>query len=270
VYFSYISLAFLLGLRHGVDFDHVAAIFDIVGTTTSVQSSDSTSAACGRRYSLWLALLYVIGHATVVLALGLAALLFSAALPDWIDPFMERIIGITLVAMGIWVLYSLVLFIQGKQEFRLASRWMMVISWFQSVYHKLIPGLSSNNADARQVVQRYGDKTAFAVGMLHGIGAETGTQVLILAAACKVESFQLGVGLLMAFVLGLFAANTILSVLGAAGFNASLKLKGVYIVSGFLVALFSLFVGSMFLLGQAQALPGLEHLLGTCDIWSLK
>src|SRR5258708_15611286 len=109
MFMSYLSIAFILGLRHGVDFDHVAAILDIVQTTANNPTHKDNDRKHVRRFSLWLALLYVMGHAAVVLTLGLAALYFSASLPNWIDPVMRRVVGVTLVALGILVLRSVVL-----------------------------------------------------------------------------------------------------------------------------------------------------------------
>ena len=54
--------AFTFGLRHGIDWDHMAAITDITG------SQDST------RQSLWLGTIYALGHATVITILGLVAI----------------------------------------------------------------------------------------------------------------------------------------------------------------------------------------------------
>ena len=31
---------------------------------------------------------------------------FGALLPDWLDPIMGRVVGFTLVALGLWVMYS--------------------------------------------------------------------------------------------------------------------------------------------------------------------
>jgi high-affinity nickel permease len=257
MFVSYLSIAFILGLRHGVDFDHVAAILDIVQTTANNPTHTGNDRKHLRRFSLWLALLYVIGHAAVVLTLGLAALYFSASLPNWIDPVMQRVVGVTLVALGILVLRSVVLSIQGRQEFRLVSRGKMLMNWARGIVDKIGWRLSRNKSADNQSVAVYGGRTAFGIGMLHGIGAETGTQVLIIAAATKVSSLALGTALLGSFIIGLLAANTLLSLVSAAGLTTSLKLTGLHVGSGFLIALFSLFVGTMLLLGHTESLPSL-------------
>src|SRR6266481_2911115 len=87
--------AALLGCRHGFDYDHIAAISDI----TSVQTT--------RRKAMQLGLLYALGHAGTVAILGSLVIVFQLSLPRGIDRIAERLVGVTLVALGIFVLSSL-------------------------------------------------------------------------------------------------------------------------------------------------------------------
>ena len=84
--------AFGLGLRHGVDWDHLAAIGDL------------TSSGAGRRRSLVLATLYAVGHAVVVVVLGSLAVLAGDYIPATLDSLMGRIVGVTLLLLGGYVL----------------------------------------------------------------------------------------------------------------------------------------------------------------------
>ena len=59
-----------LGLRHGIDWDHIAAI------------SDVTSGQKSQRRSLGMGTLYALGHAGVVVTLGMLAIWFGTLLPD--------------------------------------------------------------------------------------------------------------------------------------------------------------------------------------------
>ena len=56
-----LSTALVLGLRHGIDWDHIAAISDVTATEPTARR------AFGR------ATIYAAGHASVVLALGSVA-----------------------------------------------------------------------------------------------------------------------------------------------------------------------------------------------------
>src|SRR3972149_5274471 len=75
--------------------------------------------------AIFLGSLYAAGHGTVVTALGLLALLAAEFLPSWIDPVMERIVGVTLVLLAASLFYSLYRYFRGQGEFKLRSRWML-------------------------------------------------------------------------------------------------------------------------------------------------
>src|SRR5260370_21918517 len=89
------ATAFGFGFRHGIDWDHIAALTDITG------SQDD-----GRR-SMVLATMYALGHALVVFSLGVAAILLAERLPAGVDAVMERVLGSTLVLLGVAVLVAL-------------------------------------------------------------------------------------------------------------------------------------------------------------------
>ena len=84
-----VATAFGFGFRHGIDWDHIAAITDI----TSSQESP--------RRSMFFATLYAAGHAVVVFGLGLAAIVLAANLPSSLDAVMERFVGVTLLILGV-------------------------------------------------------------------------------------------------------------------------------------------------------------------------
>ena len=69
----------LLGFRHGLDYDHVAAISDI----TAVQP--------GPWQAMRMGLMYAIGHAATIAVLGLAVILFQFSLPAIVDDIHSRI-----------------------------------------------------------------------------------------------------------------------------------------------------------------------------------
>ena len=102
-----------LGIRHGFDWDHIAAIADLSGTAET------------RRRGFVLSMLYALGHGVVVFALGSLAIAFGFAIPESLDAWMGRIVGITLIALGAWILIEL---LRKGRDFRLRSRWMLMIS----------------------------------------------------------------------------------------------------------------------------------------------
>ncbi len=303
----------LLGIRHGIDWDHIAAITDITSTTAAATSAEaahaqehtaneahrhghggttemqahgtvlaagivggaiattSVSAAQAGVRRGWirveqveairLGTLYAVGHGLVVIALGLAALAFGALLPDWLDPIMGRIVGLTLVGLGLWVLYSVYRYARGGETFRLRSRWMLVFDGARYGWRRLQARLHGHEHVEPLEMSSYGTRTALGVGMIHGVGAETGTQVLLIAAVGGASSAGLGVPMLFAFVLGLFISNFVLVVVSSVGFVASQTRERIYVAVGAVAGVFSLIIGAVFLLGFDSLLPDLESML---------
>ena len=105
-----------LGLRHGIDWDHIAAISDVTGTQKS------------RIRAFVMGSLYALGHAAVVIVLGVLAIVLGARLPDWADGYMETLVGLTLVGLAIWIFWSLwqARNSGAKGGLVLKSRWMLV------------------------------------------------------------------------------------------------------------------------------------------------
>jgi len=283
-----LTTALALGFRHGIDWDHIAAITDITSTTTTVdtiENSDPLTAASGARIesrkisplrmtrrpfsfgrlelrALGLATLYALGHASVVAALGAMALYFAAILPAWIDPLMERVVGVTLLILGAWVFYSLARYWRGEGEFQLKSRWMLVFAGLRHAWHSLQHRVSPTH-DARAFhVDQYGPRTAFGVGMIHGIGAETGSQVLIIAAVGGAASQGLGAAMMISFIVGLLLSNGLIAFLTATGFISSARARPIYVAIGAFAGVFSLVVGLYFALGLSGQLPDLQEIFG--------
>jgi high-affinity nickel-transport protein len=103
----------------------------------------------------------------------------------------------------------------------------------------------------------YTAKSAFAVGMLHGVGAETPTQVLVFLAAASAGGSVAGLAVLSAFVIGLGLANSVITVGAAFGFFASQKRRWVHTSLAGATAVGSLAVGALLIAGQDGLLPAL-------------
>jgi high-affinity nickel-transport protein len=297
----------LLGVRHGIDWDHIAAITDITSTTAAagmaeaahtdqhrtvsgdhhdhggpleVRAHDAgpgaatisptlaTRPSVGRARvlsdqgeAIKLGTLYALGHGAVVIALGLAALAFGALLPDWLDPIMGRIVGFTLVILGLWVMYSVYRYARAGDTFRLRSRWMLVFDGIRHGSRVIGARLHGHEHVEPLEMSSYGAGTSFGVGMIHGIGAETGTQVLLIAAVGGASSAGLGVPMLFAFVIGLLISNFAIVMLSSVGFVSSQARERVYVAIGAVAGIFSLFVGTIFLFGLDGVLPDLGGIL---------
>lgn len=232
-----------LGLRHGIDWDHIAAI------------SDVTSAQKTHRRSLGMGTLYAVGHASVVVVLGLLAIWFGTLLPEWVDGYMESAVGITLLLLGAWLIWSMS---RNNGRLIMRSRWMLVFDFSKATYRKITGRRPNQNDDPNSTERReYGSGASVSIGVVHGIGAETGSQALLLAAAAGATSALTGSFLLIAFVVGLVVSNTLIAIASTTGLLGTDKHRKFHTVLGIVIAVFSLVLGSMFILGTADSLPSL-------------
>lgn len=231
-----------LGLRHGIDWDHIAAITDV------------TSGQKNHRRSLGMGTLYALGHAAVVIILGLLAIWFGTLLPEWVEGYMEIAVGITLLLLGAWLIWSMS---RNRGRLVLRSRWILLFDIARSGYRRLTgkPSAPAQNPGSKERRQ-YGSGASVSIGVIHGIGAETGSQALLLATAAGATSALTGSFLLIAFVVGLVVSNTMIAIASTAGLIGSGRHHKLHTALGVVIAIFSLIVGSMFILGTTDKLPG--------------
>lgn len=262
--------AALLGFRHGLDYDHIAAITDL----SSVQAEPRDA----MRYGL----LYVLGHATTVAVLGAAAVAFRLSLPTASDRWAERLVGLTLLTLGVYVLGT---FFRPSSHShpRPRTRITLLINGMLWVYWRLSRIFGGTRVEAPQVFKDgYGTASTFLVGVIHGLGAETPTQLLLFLMAANLGGTVIGLLGLLMFIAGLVAMNTLMCAAAAGLFSldkvrmrlspasrsenlvsraltASLSWISAHALSGLtlLTSAYSIVVGTVFLLGSASRLPSL-------------
>ncbi len=260
--------AVLLGLRHGIDWDHIVAITDIAATQGS------------RRRGLIQGTVYVLGHATVVVVLGIAAIALGSTIPDWLDAAMGRLVGLTLIVLGIAVTVSLV---RERGAFRARSRWIILFETTRGLFggeatvhshdHAAVADAHHGEDDpasgggTRVVAPRhthehahpgggnYSTMSSAGIGILHGIGAETPTQVVVFIAAATAGGVAAGLAVLFAFVAGLVVANSAITVAATLGLGVAARRRPVQLTMGVATAVMSFVIGALFLLGYDAVLP---------------
>ncbi|MBI02266.1 MAG: hypothetical protein CL783_07310 [Chloroflexi bacterium] len=234
--FGLVTAGLLLGLRHGIDWDHIAAI------------SDLTSSQQKRLRGIVMGTLYAFGHAAVVIVLGLIAILFGTVLPEWLDRYLEIIVGLTLLLLGTWLIWNMV---RHKGRVILRSRWMLIFEFLRNVHNKILKKPTNTNQQHRE----YSAQASVSIGAVHGIGAETGTQAILLTATVGATSALAGSFLLIAFVVGLLLSNTLITIAASSGLLGGDHHSKLHLILGIFVAGFSLILGFIFVMGKTQNLP---------------
>lgn len=236
--------AAVLGFRHGLDYDHIAAISDI----SSVQSK--------ARDAMRFGLLYVLGHAATVAVLGAAAVVFRLALPAATDRWAERLVGVTLLVLGIYVFGTF--FRPGLHSHRPRTRITLVLNGALWIYWRLSRIFGGTRIEAPQVFKDgYGTTSSFIVGVIHGLGAETPTQILLFLMAANLGGTAAGLLGLLMFILGLVIMNTLMCASAAGLFSVALARPNALRAVTLLTSAYSIIVGAIFLWGSAAKLPTL-------------
>ncbi len=237
--------AAVLGFRHGLDYDHIAAITDI----SSVQSKARDAMKYG--------LLYVMGHATTIAVLGTAAVVFRIALPPASDRWAERLVGVTLLVLGFYVLGTF-LRPSTHSHARPRTRITLLINGVLWIYWRLSRVFGGTRVEAPQVFKDgYGAKSTFLVGVIHGLGAETPTQILLFLMAANLGGTGAGLLGLLMFILGLILMNSLMCASAAGIFSATLARPSALRALTLATSAYSIVVGIIFLLGSAAKLPSL-------------
>jgi len=310
--------ALALGIRHGIDWDHIAAITDITSASASVSSEEETwliaepgvmltdeshhsvhshgpdggheheaaAAVADRRgpagagvatlarprsnievlvntlpsahrEALLLGSLYAVGHGTVVVILGAVAILAAEVLPAWVDPVMEKLVGFTLVFLAAYLFYSVYRYYRAGDDFQLRSRWMLVFAGVRNAWSWVRSRLGQHE-HVHAAPRQYTAVTAYGIGLIHGIGAETGTQALIIATAVGATSKGVALAALLCFVAGLLISNTVVTVTSTFGFVSARRRQTIYVMAGLVAAVFSLVLGVVFLTASTGVLPDLD------------
>ncbi len=130
----------------------------------------------------------------------------------------------------------------------------LIYKIYNFIHRKISHKHSHPHFKARET---YGAKAAFSIGLIHGIGAETPTQILLFVSAAGIGGSLIGFLLVFIFVLGLFLSNTAIILISATGYIGVHNHPYLRLILGFITAFFSLVVGSLFLLNKASFLPAL-------------
>jgi high-affinity nickel-transport protein len=230
--------AAVLGFRHGFDYDHIAAITDVV----SVQSS--------KRVAMKLGMIYALGHALTVAGLGSIVILLGISLPAGIDRWAERLVGLTLLVLGIYVLGTLVF---RPEDTLPKSRYMLIHAGYHRARLAFKRREEGAPVEAYTPPKNFDTRSVFVIGVIHGLGAETPSQLMIFLLAANLGGAALGM-----LGLGMLTMNAVMTASAAGLFGASRHRPQFLRVVSALTAIYSLAMGIIFLAGRASFLPTLN------------
>jgi len=238
----------LLGLRHGFDYDHLAAISDI----TSVQRS--------WRQGMGLGLLYALGHALTVAVLGSAVIFLHLSLTAHLDAIGERLVGATLIVLAIYVFWAFLRRRDGDSHGHAhipRSRIALLVSGARYASWRVRRVANPGLAKPEPFAFKYDRGSVFVVGIIHGLGAETPSQLLLFLLAANLGGTGRGFLGLLCFIAGLLTMNTAMTASASGIFAGSVARPKLQTFVTSLAAVYSFAIGIVFLLGTSDRLPPL-------------
>ena len=245
----------LLGLRHGFDYDHLAAITDITGVQRNW------------REGMRLGLLYALGHALTVAVLGICVIALHLTIPPGLDAIGERLVGATLIALAVYVAVS---WLRSRRAHAAAlghahpapsprSRIALLVSAIRYLAWRARRLVNPTAPRPHSFRFDYSNSSVFFVGIIHGLGAETPSQLLLFLLAAQLGGATQGLLGLLCFVLGLLAMNTLMTASAGGVFASSSNLPRLQTIATSIAVAYSFIIGAIFLFGISDKLPALAH-----------
>jgi ABC-type nickel/cobalt efflux system permease component RcnA len=171
---SLLSLGFLLGLKHALDADHVAAILTIATENRTFWRSSLIGFCWG------------VGHTVILLVVGTAVLLFKLTIPSAWAKLFEVAVGVMLVGLGLSVAFAL-----WRERVHLHAH-----RHDHGEQHRHLHS-HSHGAHHDHLHRFRLEYKSLAVGMVHGLAGSAALLLLVLATVPS-----LGVGLVYILVFG--------------------------------------------------------------------
>lgn len=217
-------LAVFIGIRHGIDGDHVAAIADMVGSEQR------------KKKQLTLGVMYAIGHGMIVMVIGVLFIYIGLQLPDATKQVLEMLVSFTLILLGMFIIWSI---FKQKKEYEYKSRLRIVVEFFHNIANKVKSGTKTNQLSPTKL----GGIGAFIIGILHGIGVESPTQIAIISNAMGLDNITVALIQLTLFVIGLLIATVGITFCLSWGFMKARVKDKLFLLLGTITGAYSLVLG---------------------------
>ena len=197
-------LGFLIGMRHALEADHVAAVASIASGERSVRRIVRHGAVWG------------VGHTLTLMLFGATVLLLGTAVPEALAQWLEFAVGVMLVVLGGWVLHRL---IRDRIHFHTHRHRDGLVHLHA---HSHGGETSPHDRDRHDHAHSRGLplRTLF-VGMMHGMA---GTAALLLVSAASLKPVALGLVYIAVFGVGSIGGMAVLSAVIAVPLSYSARL----------------------------------------------
>jgi high-affinity nickel-transport protein len=178
---SLIMLVFILGLRHGLDADHLACIDGLTRYNWRQ----------GRVTARWVGTLFSFGHGLIVATVGVILAMVSKQFrfPDYFDTIVTWISVISLFIIGTLNIYNLLCANSVDKEFEI-----------QGIKGRFIPKIARETTNPFIIV---------LIGAVFALAADTVSQTSVWAVAAGHASGHLPVILGLIFMVGMMLTDTI-------------------------------------------------------------
>jgi high-affinity nickel-transport protein len=179
-------------------------------------------------------------------------------LPVGLDHWTERLIGLTLIVLGVGVVAGILRKdAHGHPHGRIESRLAIAINgllWLAWRARRL-----RNPAALRpeRFQWMYNGKSVFLIGVLHGVGAETPSQLALFFLTANLGGTSRGLLGLTAFAVGLVTMNALMTASIGGAFQSGGHHPRIYHAIAWTGAVYSCGIGLIFLLGISDKLPSL-------------
>jgi len=187
---SVLIVGFMIGLRHALEADHVAAVASIV-----TQKQGKTAAL--RHGAIW-----GLGHTITLFLFGTIALLADTLIPDQMASMLECAVGFMLLYLGVDVLWRMR---RNGVHFHVhqhhGKRHLHAHQHHADMAH------SDASAHQHQHASPFPMRTLM-IGIMHGMAGSAALVVLTLNAA---QNLWLGLGYMLLFGIGSIAGMALLS-----------------------------------------------------------
>lgn len=173
--FTILGFGFLLGLRHALDADHIAAVSTLLSKHPNLTASGFIGACWG------------VGHTIMLMLVGIVVLVLQVRIPQIWSEGLEMGVGVMLVAMGsslAWTLYR--------------ERWHIHVHQHEGQSHM---HFHSHRQEEEHIHAHWFRLSfpPFLVGMTHGLAGSAALVVLVISAT---QSIWEGMTYILVFGVG--------------------------------------------------------------------